>query len=115
MRLAAVGISGVVAYSVAQRTHEIGVRIALGASRGSVYWLIIGHALGLTLTGVGIGLLAAAAVTRVLTSFLFEIRPLDPGSFAAVAAVLVAIAAAASWLPARRATRIDPQSALRCD
>ena len=113
--LAAVGIGGVVAYSVTQRTHEIGVRIALGASHGSVYRLIVGQALGLALAGVGIGLLAAAAVMRVLTGFLFEIRPFDPETFAAVAAVLVAIAAAASLLPARRATRIDPQSALRCD
>ncbi|MBZ5500356.1 MAG: ABC transporter permease [Acidobacteriia bacterium] len=113
--LAAVGIGGVVAYSVARRTHEIGVRIALGASRGSVYRLILGQALGLALTGVAIGLLAAGAATRVLTNFLFEIRALDPETFAAVAVVLVAIAVAASWLPARRATRIDPQSALRCD
>ncbi len=113
--LAAVGIGGVVAYSVAQRTHEIGVRIALGASRGSVYRLIVGQALVLALTGVGFGLLAAAAVTRVLAGFLYEIRPLDPETFAAVAALLVAVTAAASWLPARRATRVDPQSALRCD
>ncbi|MGE5645976.1 MAG: ABC transporter permease [Acidobacteriota bacterium] len=115
LALAAVGIYGVIAYSVTQRTHEIGVRMALGAERAGVLRLIIGQSLRLALAGVALGLAAAAAVTRVLAKFLFGVQPVDAVTFASVAALLVAVAAAAGWLPARRATRVDPISALRSE
>ena len=113
--LAAVGIGGIVSYSVAQRTHEIGVRIALGASRWLVQRMIVGLALGLALVGIAIGLAASAAFTRLLTGLLFEIKPVDTPTFVTVAALLFAIATVASWLPARRVVRIDPQTALRAE
>jgi putative ABC transport system permease protein len=111
--LAAVGVYGVLAYNVAQRTQEIGVRMALGARGGDVLRLIVSQGVRLALLGVGIGLLAAFGVTRLLVSVLFQVSPSDPLSFGAVALFLAAIAALASWLPARRATRVDPLVALR--
>jgi ABC-type antimicrobial peptide transport system permease subunit len=98
---------------VAQRTQEIGVRMALGARGGDVLRLIVSQGVRLALLGVGIGLLAAFGVTRLLVSVLFQVSPSDPLSFGAVALFLAAIAALASWLPARRATRVDPLVALR--
>jgi putative ABC transport system permease protein len=110
--LAAVGIYGTVALGVVERTHEIGVRLALGGDRGDVLRLVLGQGLGLTLAGVALGLAGALAARRVLAALLFEIAPGDPLTWAAVPAVLAAVALAASWLPARRATAVDPVVAL---
>ncbi|MGH9826986.1 MAG: FtsX-like permease family protein, partial [Blastocatellia bacterium] len=111
--LAAIGIYGVISYSVAERTQEIGVRVALGASRREILSMVVGQGLRLALAGAAIGLIAAVAVTRVIESFLFNVKPRDPITFAVISGVLIAIALAASYLPARRATRVDPISALR--
>jgi putative ABC transport system permease protein len=113
--LAAVGIYGLVSYSVAQRTHEIGVRMALGAERGQVTWQVVGGSLKLVLIGVAVGLAAAAGLTRFLTSLLYEVRPMDPATFASVFGVLLGVALLASYLPARRAAKVDPVVALRCE
>jgi len=110
--LAAVGIYGTVALGVVERTHEIGVRLALGGDRGDVLRLVLGQGLGLTLAGVALGLAGALAVRRALAALLFEVGPGDPLTWAAVPAVLAAVALAASWLPARRATAVDPVVAL---
>lgn len=115
LALAAVGIYGLIAYSVAQRTHEIGVRMALGAGRLQVTRQVVGGSLKLALWGVAAGLAAACGVTGLLTSLLYEVRPLDPATFAAVSGVLLGVALLASYLPARRAARVDPVVALRCE
>ncbi len=111
--LAAVGISGVISGWAAARTREFGIRMALGAGPREVSRLVLGRALGLVAAGVAIGLLLAAFVTRSLASLLFGVRPGDPGAFLASAAVLAAVALAAGYLPARRASRADPIRALR--
>ncbi|HEU4508115.1 MAG TPA: ABC transporter permease [Pyrinomonadaceae bacterium] len=113
MLLGTVGIYGVVSYTVAQRTHEIGVRMALGAGTGNVLSLIVGHALKLTLIGVLVGLPVAFVLSRLTESLLFGVTPTDPATFVAIPLMLIAAAALASYLPARRATRIDPVIALR--
>jgi putative ABC transport system permease protein len=115
LALAGVGIYGLISYSVAQRTHEIGVRMALGAERGQVARLVVGGSMRLALMGVAAGLAAAGGLTRFLTSLLYEVRPLDPTTFAAVFSVLLGVALLASYLPARRAARVDPIEALRCE
>jgi putative ABC transport system permease protein len=115
LALSAIGLYGVIAYSVTQRTREIGVRVALGADAGSVQRLVVGGGLRLTALGVVLGLAAAAASTRVLASLLYGVSPADPVSFAGIAVLVVAIASAASYIPARRALRIDPMEALRTD
>jgi putative ABC transport system permease protein len=111
--LAAIGVYSVLAYAVTQRTQEIGVRMALGARRAEVMTLILRRGLALTATGVAAGLIGAAAGARYLQSMLFGIEPLDISTFAVVAAAFTAIAAAASYVPARRATTVDPVVALR--
>jgi ABC-type antimicrobial peptide transport system permease subunit len=113
LALAAVGVYGVMAYSVRERTQEIGVRMALGASATSVFRLVIGQALRLVFFGVGVGLLAAGALTRLLERLLYEVEPLDPWTFALSALVLLAVAALASYVPARRGMRMAPVEALR--
>ena len=111
--LAAVGIFGVMAYSVAQRTRELGLRIALGASRGRVLQLVLAHGVRLTLVGVGIGLVATFLLTRYVSSLLFNVPPYDPMTLAGVVAALIVISLCACYLPARRATLVDPIVALR--
>jgi putative ABC transport system permease protein len=113
--LAAVGVYGVMAYSVAQRTQEIGVRMALGATVESVFRLVLGQALKLVALGVVAGLVTAALLTRLLETLLFETEPLDPITFALTAIVLTAVATVASYVPARRGTRIAPTEALRAE
>jgi putative ABC transport system permease protein len=111
--LASVGIYGVVSYSVSQRTHEVGVRLALGAERVDVLRLVVGQGMLLTGIGLGIGLAGAMALTRFLSSFLFSVRPTDPITFAVVALALAGVALLATYIPARRAMRVDPMVALR--
>jgi putative ABC transport system permease protein len=111
--LAAVGIYGVMSYSVSERTHEIGIRMALGARPGDVLGLIAKLGLKLTSIGVAIGVVLAFGVTRLISTFLFGVKPTDPLTYAAVALSLAAIALLACYIPARRATRVDPMIALR--
>ncbi len=111
--LAAVGIYGVLAYSVVQRTQEIGIRMALGAESGSVVRLMLGGAMGAVAVGVMLGAVGAYFTTRTLQSFLFGVKPLDPWAFVGAIAALGAVALLAGYLPARRATRVDPLVALR--
>ena len=111
--LAAVGLYGAIAYSVAERTQEMGIRIALGAATGDILRMIVGQGLALALAGLAIGTLAALALTRLMSGLLFQVSAADPASFGASALLFAAIAALASYLPARRATRVDPTEALR--
>jgi len=113
--LAAIGIYGLMAFSVEQRTREIGIRIALGAASNSVQNMVIGQGMLLVLTGSGIGIAASLGLTRFLSSFLYGVAALDPAVFIAVPILLGAVALAAIWLLARRASRVDPIQALRCE
>jgi len=113
--LGVVGIYGVIAYSVSQRTREIGIRVALGAQHGQLAGMFVRHGLLLTAAGVACGLGAAIALTRLMSSLLFEVSPVDPLTYGAVAIGLVAAAALASYLPSRRAAAVDPVEALRAE
>ena len=111
--LAAIGIYAVLAYSVARRTHEIGVRMAMGARRDDVLRLVLGQGLRVTAVGMVFGVLGALGLTRFLRSLLYEVQPSDPSTFAVVVLLLVSASVAASYLPVRRAMRVDPMVALR--
>jgi putative ABC transport system permease protein len=111
--IAAVGLYGVISFAVAQRTTEIGIRRALGASAGVVVRVVMQQATGAVVTGLAVGLLLAAWLGRFMASLLFEIRPLDPITFALVIALIAIVALAAGYIPARRATKIDPLTAVR--
>jgi putative ABC transport system permease protein len=113
--LAAVGIYGAMAYTVSQRTHEIGIRTALGAQRRDVLRLVMGDGAKIALFGIGIGIAGALAMTRLMAGLLFEVKPTDPATFAAVAILLAFVALAACYIPARRALRVDPLVALHYD
>jgi putative ABC transport system permease protein len=113
--IACIGLYGITAYAVTQRTREIGVRMALGAETGSVIRLVLGGSMRLAAAGAILGLLAAMAITRVLRSMLYGVGAADPLTFAAVALLVTIIAMVASYVPARRALRVDPADALRAD
>jgi putative ABC transport system permease protein len=113
--LAAIGIYGVLANAVAQQTHEIGVRMALGANASAVIWVVLRRALILMAIGVAIGTAGALALTRVMAGLLYEVRPTDAATFGGAALLLAGLAVAASLIPAWRATRVDPLTALRAE
>jgi ABC-type antimicrobial peptide transport system permease subunit len=113
--LGVVGIYGVIAYMATQRTREIGIRMALGAQIRDVREMFLRHGLRLTATGIALGIGAALVLTRVMSTLLYDVGPMDPPSYAAVSALLAAVALLATYLPARRATRVDPMRALRAD
>jgi ABC-type antimicrobial peptide transport system permease subunit len=111
--MAAIGVYGVAAYAIAQRTKEIGIRVALGAARHDVRRLILSQTLWPTLIGLVVGVAAAGMLTRLVASMVYGVTPLDPATFVAAVVVLLSVALAATWMPARRAMRIDPLVALR--
>jgi putative ABC transport system permease protein len=111
--LASLGIYGVMSYSVTQRTHELGVRIALGANRSDILKLVLGQGLRISLVGLAVGLAIALAVTRVIAAMLYGVKPTDPVTFGSVSLLLAAVALIASYLPARRAAKVEPLIALR--
>jgi ABC-type antimicrobial peptide transport system permease subunit len=113
--LAVIGIYGVIAYSVVQRTGEIGIRRALGAQHANVLRLVVGRGFGLALAGVVAGVLGAMGLTRMLGHLLFHVSATDPATFGGIALLFMVVALAASYIPASRATRIDPLAALRIE
>jgi ABC-type antimicrobial peptide transport system permease subunit len=113
--LASIGIYGVLSYVVGQRTREIGIRMALGAKQGDVVLAVLRDGFRMTLPGVGIGVLVALALTRLMSAILFGVKPTDIVTYASVAALLCAVALLACYVPARRAAKLDPMQALRSD
>ncbi|MCZ6756422.1 MAG: FtsX-like permease family protein, partial [Gemmatimonadetes bacterium] len=115
LALAGVGIYGVVSYAVGRRTSEMGLRMALGARSGNLVRLVLSQSMGLSLGGLVLGVMGALALSRFLSSQLYGVAPTDPGTYAAVSLVLVTVAFVAGYLPALRATRVDPVQALRSE
>ncbi|HSC25827.1 MAG TPA: FtsX-like permease family protein, partial [Vicinamibacterales bacterium] len=113
--LGAVGVYGIAAFSVAQRTRELGIRVAIGAAPRDVVRLVVAHVLVLALAGVVAGLAVSMALARAVASQLYEVSATDPGTLAFAAAALLLVALGAAWLPARRAARVDPLAAIRCE
>jgi ABC-type antimicrobial peptide transport system permease subunit len=113
--MAAIGVYGVAAYAMTQRTREIAIRVALGAGKGNVSRVVIAQALWPTMISVAVGIGAAAIATRLVASMVYGVTPLDLATFGGAAAILVGVALFATWVPARRAMRIDPLVALRYD
>jgi putative ABC transport system permease protein len=115
LAIATVGVAGVLAFSVSQRTNELGIRVALGAQRGAILRMILGEGAAMALVGLAIGGVAAVPLSQLLKGLLFGVEPADPLTIAIAAALLVAVAVVAAWIPARRATAVDPITALRGD
>jgi putative ABC transport system permease protein len=113
--LASVGIYSLIAYSVAERTRELGIRVALGADRGAVVRLIVGEGVKLAVAGIGLGLVGSYLLTGTLRTMLYEVSPIDPAVLAMTCVGVLAVTALASYVPARRALRVDPMSALRAE
>jgi ABC-type antimicrobial peptide transport system permease subunit len=113
--LAAIGLYGLMAYTVARRTSEIGIRLALGAGRSNVRWMMLRESLLLVAAGMALGIPVALAATRLIAVALYGIRPADPASFVAAGVLMLLVSGAAAWIPAQRASRVDPMTALRCE
>jgi ABC-type antimicrobial peptide transport system permease subunit len=113
--LAAIGIYAIMAYSVQQRTQEMGIRMALGADRSAIRKLVVWHGMRLAIVGVVLGMAAAFGLTRLIASFLFGVKSWDPAAFLSAPLILSAVALLAAWLPATRASKLDPMQALRME
>ena len=113
--LAAIGVYGVMSRTTSERTHEIGLRMAVGAEAGTVRWMVLGSSAKLAVVGIVIGTLVAVALTRYISGMLFGVTPLDPLTYVAASGILLLVAGVASWVPAWRASTVDPVRALRVD